>query len=90
MYDSSIISYDISTSPSLEQTKRMLNEAFKQYPNLEGLIFHSDQGWQYQHQYYINELKKAIEEYIKYYNEKRINVKRKGLNPLAYRQQSLS
>ena len=47
MYDSSIISYDISTSPSLEQTKRMLNEAFKQYPNLEGLIFHSDQGWQY-------------------------------------------
>ena len=35
-------------------------------------------------------LKKAIEEYIKYYNEKRINVKRKGLRPLAYRQQSLS
>ena len=29
-------------------------------------------------------LKKAIEEYIKYYNEKRINVKRKGLSPLAY------
>ena len=35
-------------------------------------------------------LKKAIEEYIKYYNKKRINVKRKGLSPLAYRQQSLS
>lgn len=35
-------------------------------------------------------LKKVIEEYIKYYNEKRINVKRKGLSPLAYRQQSLS
>ena len=35
-------------------------------------------------------LKKAIEKYIKYYNEKRINVKRKGLSPLAYRQQSLS
>ena len=35
-------------------------------------------------------LEKAIEEYIKYYNEKRINVKRKGLSPLAYRQQSLS
>ena len=35
-------------------------------------------------------LKKAIEEYIKFYNEKRINVKRKGLSPLAYRQQSLS
>ncbi|WP_443842719.1 IS3 family transposase [Faecalibacillus intestinalis] len=26
-------------------------------------------------------LKKAIEEYIKYYNEKRINVKKKGLSP---------
>ena len=35
-------------------------------------------------------LKNAIEEYFKYYNEKRINVKRKGLSPLAYRQQSLS
>ena len=35
-------------------------------------------------------LKKAIEEYIKYYNEKRINVKKKGLSPWAYRQQSLS
>lgn len=38
----------------------------------------------------LDELKKAIEEYIKYYNEKKINVKRKGLSPLAYRQQSLS
>ena len=38
----------------------------------------------------LDELKKAIEEYIKYYNEKRINEKRKGLSPLAYRQQSLS
>ena len=26
-------------------------------------------------------LKKAIEEYIKYYNEKRINLKKKGLSP---------
>ena len=83
MYDSSIISYDISTSPSLEQTKRMLNEAFKQYPNLEGLIFHSDQGWQYQHQYYINELKKAIEEYIKYDNEKKNQCKKKRIESIS-------
>ena len=83
MYASSIISYDISTSPSLEQTKRMLNEAFKQYPNLEGLIFHSDQGWQYQHQYYINELKKAIEEYIKYYNEKKNQCKKKRIESIS-------
>ena len=38
----------------------------------------------------IDELKKAIEDYIKWYNEERINIKRKGLSPLAYRQQSLS
>lgn len=38
----------------------------------------------------IEELIKAMEEYIKYYNEERINIKRKGLSPLQYRQQSLS
>ena len=38
----------------------------------------------------LDDLKRAIEEYIDYYNNKRINVKRKGLSPLAYRQQSLS
>ena len=48
MYDRSIISFDISTSPNFEQTKRMIDSAFNQYDNLEGLIFHSDQGWQYQ------------------------------------------
>jgi transposase InsO family protein len=136
MFDGSIISYDISLHPDFSQTKRMIDKAFKQYDNLEGLIFHSDQGWQYQMKQYglwlksrgikqsfsrkgncmdnslmenffgilknemyygheyefktIDELKKAIEEYIKWYNEERINVKRKGLSPLEYRQQSLS
>ena len=56
LYDSSIISYDISYSPNLEQVHRMLNKAFNKYNNLEGLIFHSDQGWQYQHQSYIKAL----------------------------------
>ena len=136
MFDGSIIAYDISTHPDFEQTKRMINKAFSQYDNLEGLIFHSDQGWQYQMKQYglwlksrgikqsfsrkgncmdnslmenffgilknemyygheyefktIDDLKKAIEDYIKWYNEERINVKRKGLSPLEYRQQSLS
>jgi len=135
MYDGSIIAYDISRSPNFEQTKRMLDQAFNKFDNLEGLIFHSDQGWQYQQQYYINylkskgikqsfsrkgncmdnslmenffgiiknemfyghetefksldELQNAIMEYIKWYNEKRINIKRKGLSPIQYRQQSL-
>ena len=36
------------------------------------------------------ELVKAMEEYITYYNTERINAKRKGLSPLAYRQQSFN
>lgn len=38
----------------------------------------------------LSNLKKSIEEYIKCYNEERINVIRKGLSPLEYRQQSFS
>jgi len=33
----------------------MLTQAYEKFPILEGLIFHSDQGWKYQH--YINSLK---------------------------------
>lgn len=134
MYDSSIVAYDISVHPDFDQTKRMIDKAFKDNPNLEGLIFHSDQGWQYQmkpyqqrlkdkgilqsfsrkgncmdnslienffgimknEMYYgyeyksLEELRKAMEEYITYYNTERINIKRKGLSPLQFRQQSLS
>ena len=35
----------------------MLEKAFNKFPKTEGLILHSDQGWQYQHFYYRNELK---------------------------------
>ena len=37
----------------------------------------------------IEDLKLAIEEYIDYYNKKRIKVKLKGLTPAEYRSQSL-
>ena len=136
MYDGSIISYDISTNPDFPQTKRMIDSALEQYDNLKGLIFHSDQGWQYQMEPYkqwlkdrgiiqsfsrkgncmdnslmenffgimknemfygeeasfktLDELKTAMEDYIRYYNEERINTKRKGLTPLQYRHQTLS
>lgn len=134
MYDRSIISYDISIHPDFNQIKRMIDKAFNNNSNLEGLIFHSDQGWQYQHKTYmkwlkdkgilqsfsrkgncmdnslmenffgimknemyydykyesLEELRKAMKEYITYYNEERINIKRKGLSPLEFRQQSLS
>jgi len=37
----------------------------------------------------VNELRKAIEEYICYYNNKRISLKLKGLSPVEYRTQAL-
>ncbi|WP_300344616.1 IS3 family transposase, partial [Fusobacterium sp.] len=37
----------------------------------------------------IEELRKSIEEYIDYYNNKRIKIKLKGLTPAEYRNQSL-
>lgn len=48
MNNREIISFDISLHPDFKQTMNMLNQAFKKYPDLNGLIFHSDQGWQYQ------------------------------------------
>ena len=61
MHNREIISYSISRNPSFNQTQEMLDKAFKQYDNLEGLIFHSDQGWQYQmNQYKIVLLEKGI------------------------------
>ena len=58
MNTNEIIAYDLSQSPNLEQISRMLHSAFERFPNLEGLVMHSDQGWQYQHAMYREELKK--------------------------------
>ena len=55
-FNGEVISYNTSKSPNLEQINDMLNKAFYG-KNLEGLIFHSDQGWQYQHQSYQQRLK---------------------------------
>lgn len=131
MNTNEIISYDLSKSPNLEQIDRMLNRAFDKFPSVEGLIFHSDQGWQYQHAHYRTALKehgiiqsmsrrgncydncimetffgrlknemyygyekdyasfedfsKAVEEYIGYYNNKRIQAKTKWMPPVQYR-----
>ena len=135
MHNREIISYSISNKPNFAQTKDMLNKAFNKFENLSNLIFHSDQGWQYQMNYYhkilrekgiiqsmsrkgncldnspmenffgkmknemfygheyefktLEELQKAMEKYIDYYNNKRIQVKLKGLTPCQARNQSL-
>ena len=57
MYNSEIISYSISERPVLGQVIDMLDKAFKKLPNNTSLIFHSDQGWQYQHKTYQRLLK---------------------------------
>ena len=57
MNSNEIVSYDLALSPNMEQIKRMLDQAFEKFPSLNGLIFHSDQGWQYQHMYFRNALK---------------------------------
>ena len=135
MNTNEIISYDLSLSPNMEQIQRMLNKAFEKFPAINGLIFHSDQGWQYQHKSYVNtlkkrgivqsmsrkgncidncimetffgrmktemfygyeknyssfeEFKKAVKEYIDYYNNKRIQAKTKWMPPVKYREASM-
>jgi len=135
MYCGDIVAWNLSLSPNFEQTNKMLDMAFKKFPHLEGLIFHSDQGWQYQmkpyhkrledmgiHQsmsrkgncfdnciiesffgtmknemYYEHEAEfktfeqfhKAVEEYIDYYNNRRIKSKTKWMPPSKYREASM-
>ena len=57
MYNGEIISYSISNSPVLNQVMDMLDKAFEKIPENTNLIFHSDQGWQYQHKAYQKRLK---------------------------------
>ena len=58
MNTNEVISYNLSLSPNMAQVKDMLNKAFKRFPSVQGLVMHSDQGWQYQHAFYREELKK--------------------------------
>ena len=49
--NSEIIVYNLSTSPNLKQVKSMMEQAFTE-KYYENTILHSDQGWQYQHDFY--------------------------------------
>lgn len=134
MFNGEIISYNISQSPNLEQIYDMLDKAFARFDCLDGLILHSDQGWQYQHYGYRKRLEehniiqsmsrkgncldnamaenffgimksellyaekfetpeafmKALDEYIEYYNNKRIKSRLKGKSPVQYRTLSIT
>ena len=56
-YNQEIISYNVSKSPDLRQIRTMLKSAFESRSDLTNLVFHSDQGWQYQHFSYQKALK---------------------------------
>ena len=50
-FNSEIIAYNLSRSPNLIQVKDMLEQTFTE-EHYENTILHSDQGWQYQHDFY--------------------------------------
>lgn len=130
MYNGEVVSYNISATPDMAQVYDMLEKAFSKCGELDGLILHSDQGWQYQHCGYRKRLSehnvvqsmsrkgncldnavaenffgimksellyaetfespeafvKALDEYIDYYNNKRIKLRLDGMSPVKYRE----
>ena len=134
--DGSIISHKCSTAPDMRLVMGMLDKALELNPDLSGLVFHSDQGWQYQQRMWIEKLESrcitqsmsrkgncldnskmetffstlkkaiwfgrekdyknpegliaAINDYIDWYNNERIQVKLKGMSPLQFRKHALS
>lgn len=57
VFNGEIVSYDISDHADLNMIDRMLKRAYKAIDNkTEGIILHSDQGWQYQQYRYYNQL----------------------------------
>ena len=52
LFNREIVSYSISLSPNFNQIREMLDGLFKKLPADARPIFHSDQGWQYQHAEY--------------------------------------
>lgn len=130
LYNDEIIAYDISKYPNFNQITNMLNHALSGMPKKLNLIFHSDQGWQYQmkpyqrilrqygitqsmsrkgncldnakiegffgilkremfygsefHYHNFNQFKRALINYINWYNKDRIKLNLK-MSPIEYR-----
>lgn len=58
MFNNEIVGFDLSRHANYEQIERMLASANIDSKDLSKLIFHSDQGWQYQNPRYVQTLKK--------------------------------
>ena len=52
LYSSHLVSYAISERPVLSMVTTMLEQALDKIPDGTNLLFHSDQGWPYQHKQY--------------------------------------
>jgi len=59
MFNGEVISYSISNSPNMRMINEMLYKAFGKVRKTSGIIFHFDQGWQYQQYSY----RKILEEH---------------------------
>lgn len=58
LFNGEVISYNISDRPAFSQVMDMLEKAFNKIPDNTNLIFHSDQGWQYQMKQYQEALRR--------------------------------
>ena len=131
MYNNEIIGYDLSLNPNFNQIERMLDSIVFTGRNISNLVFHSDQGRQYQNPRFVaflknknimqsmsrkgncfdnsimesffgimkneiyygkensiinfNHFKFLVDEYMRYYNNKRIKKKTGWLSPVQYR-----
>lgn len=52
LFNQEIISYELSEKPNFNQVLMMLKKAFNTTETGNGLLLHSDQGWQYQMKHY--------------------------------------
>lgn len=53
LYNSEIISFNLSTSPTVSFTNKSLKEALKCLPTSHRLMIHTDQGFHYQHKSWV-------------------------------------
>ena len=58
LFNGEVVSYTLSDRPKLEPVMNMLRTALSFLPDNSALIFHSDQGWQYQHKEFQRLLKR--------------------------------
>ena len=56
LFNSEIISYNLSTSPTVKFTTESLDQALKGLPEEHSLLIHSDQGFHYQNAQWIKKL----------------------------------